>query len=261
MKIRLLIIILFNSTLSYSQFKNIEISAGLGISGVNALFKNDIEPGNKVLNNIKYNTLDNKFKNVPSHCGYIGVATPIIPNLISGVKANLTFIEYNFKEVYFKEEEFLFGDGGDTINTPNWLIPSNSIPYLEFGISKEINFNQNFIIEISAYYGIALKIPFIHYSSSINLWDQQYSKWGISKNKFYGSTTNDEFDKINYGVRASFSFFTTKFIFPKIIFSQGLNDISKQNFNLNQHANIWSLQIALTHKFVKKSNEKKSNHK
>lgn len=258
MKIVFIIILIINYSLSQSQPNNLELSVGLGLSGVNKLVKNNVVFDNIIKYHIKNNIVDNRISKLTSYSGSISASLPIFPKILSGLRSSLTLSEYNYKEVYYKEDSYVLDPyhREDTINTPNWLAPSFSIPYIEIGISKEFIINKIFNFEIGAFYGSALNI-FDHHSSSITLWDKLHSEQEISTNEFNKNIENDEFDKFNYGIKVSVSFFSTKFIFPKILFSQGLNDISKRNINLDQHTNIWSLQIALAHKFDKKLNKGK----
>lgn len=257
MKTIFALLVLFAFSKCFSQSNNLEISGGLGFSGINSYIQNKVEFDNTVKYHIKKNVLDNKYKKILSHSGFIEIRFPFLTRSVSMTKINLGIHEYNYKEVFYKEDSYFldYYNQEDTMNTPNWLTQSFSIPYIELSISKEFTLIKSISFDISAFFGIAFN--FIeHYSITQTLWDKLYSGREISDYQYNKKQKNDQFDIFNYGIRTSISLFPTKFIYPKIIFTQGLNDISKQNFNLNQHANIWSLQVALNHKFVKNSNKK-----
>ncbi|HZV71344.1 MAG TPA: outer membrane beta-barrel protein [Saprospiraceae bacterium] len=265
MRISFILFLLFTCLTSHSQLNKLEISGGFGFSGADNLIYNNVEFDNIIQYNKKKNVLDNKIKNVLSHSGSIRISIPILSKKINGLKAGLTFNEYHYKDVFYKEDKFVIDAINppyieDTINTPNWLETSYKLPYIELGISKEIYVNKFLSVEITAFYGIALNF-LNHYSTSFRLWNKYYEGWERSTFEFNNSINNDQFDKYNYGVQGSLSLFKTRFIFPKIIFTQGLNDISKSNFILNRHVNLWSLQLVLAHNFDNKLNQNNRKRK
>jgi hypothetical protein len=170
---------------------------------------------------------------------------------------NLSFSIYSFGSSYYKEDKFDVSFGpNDTINTPNWIVAKYSPSYLEIGVSKR--FHVNNIVDIEPGIFLAYMVE-LYGTSRLTLLDSAYAQ--VEKHIFYFNKEfpNNEYDEINYGLRISISLYPGKILHPFIIYTQSLNDLSKENININQHANLWSLGIGLAYSFSNNKNKQRTD--
>jgi len=253
MKYFILLIIFYTSNYCISQTSSWNMKFGLGISGINRVIENQVEFDNHLKFNKKNNVLDNKFRNNILHSGYLSLSKMITKGFMQNYKINVTAAVYTFSSVFYKEEQFpvtLYKN--DTINTPNWLTPKYNLPFIELGLSREINLDNKLNIDIGFFISYMVEL---YGTSQVILFDSAYFQWSRQTFTFNKEYPNNEFDQINYGLRGVLHLFPLKQIHPTIMFTQGLNDISLKSFNVNQHANIWALHIGLSYNFNHKRNK------
>ena len=250
MKYLVTILLFCSFNYCFSQDTKWQISAGLGLSGVNQIVRNDIYLDGHIKFNSKNNLLDNKFRNDALHTGYIRLSKNILNGFFKNTSVDLSFTMYNFRSVFFKEDKFgkTFFKQDDTINTPNWLITKYTLPYAELGYSRNININK--LISLKAGFFISYQIDY-YGTSHLILYDSIYNQYSRHTFAYAKKYTNFEINHLNYGIRLCVSFYSSRRLHPEITWTQSLNDISREKFHLNQHANIWALDVGLTYNFYK----------
>lgn len=224
-----------------------------GFSGVNEVVVNDVEFNNHLKFNKKANTLENKFKNTSCYSGRLNFSRHFINGLLEQASIEASLALYSFSSTYFKEDQFSITlDVNDTITSPNWIVAKYSIPYFEFGINRAINIDRFVKLEVGIFLGYAVEL---YGTSILTLWDKDYSQYERHNFTFFKENPNDEYEQFNYGIRAFLVLFPEKNIHPFIQVTQSFNDISKENFYLNKHANIWSFHTGIKYNLKTETSE------
>ncbi|MEP6646809.1 MAG: hypothetical protein ABJC12_06950 [Saprospiraceae bacterium] len=261
MKIIIVILTLLFNSICVAQKSLWEFSGGWGVSGVNQIIRNNVTLEKHYKFNKKNNLLDNKFKNNNLHSGYACVSKSPLHGLLKGFKVNFDLIIYGFGSAYFKEEKFSAYPQNltnDTINTPNWIASKYTLPCIEFGIGKKINIYRNMDMEVGIFCSYMVEISG---TSRVILYDSVYSHYNKIIYYFYRDYPNYEFDDFNFGLRSSISLFPSKKIHPNLLYIQSLNDLSRKNIHIAQHANLWSINIGLIYNPNKNVNKMTKKHK
>ena len=246
MKVILILILIIVFVSCEAQINRIDISMGIGLSGTNQLFTNDIDLIGKLKFNQRLNKLDNKYRNNALPSAFIFISKTPRSGLLKECNLKLGFSVYNFGSTYFKEDKFSVSFGlNDTINTPNWIVAKYSPFFIELGISRKISVLKNVDVDLGLFFGYMIEL---YGTSKLTLLDSAYQQ--IENQIFYFNKDypNKEYDEINYGFRTSISLYAERVLHPLFTYTQGLNDISKEDIHINQHANIWSLTVGLVYR-------------
>lgn len=234
------------------QKSNWDLGISAGLSGVNELIVNDVTFRGTVKFNKKVNALTNKYRN-SSHQSYRLYISHIgSKGLFKDILLEASIGAYSFSSTYFKEDKFSITFGiNDTLNSPNWLISKYSLPFLELSLGKRIRLEQILELDLAFFVGYVVEL---YTTSKLILWDTNYAQFERIGYTFYPEHPNLEYDQFNYGLRFNFHLFPKRRLHPTLTYTQGLNDISRKNFYLNQHANIWSIHAGLIFDLNSKNN-------